>query len=179
MKIERLKELIEQNKTDDGINVEEINKAINDEINAVVTKAKDQSVVEFFKELGVESKDDLNAKLKEGDKLAKMLEEKEQAVKEAKMKADKLAKVNELRKLGVEDDDTIDYVLFNVEKRISDDKSYEEALKEFAKEKPKYFEKQATGVTTGVGTGTGVNPNDDKPTWQKILEEKHPDLKEK
>lgn len=181
MKVNELQDLLEKNKTEDGYNLEAINEAINNGINDVVVKkteeARDKAVLDFFKDLGVENKDDLKSKLENTDKLAQALEDKEKSVAELNEKATKLEQINKVRALGINDEDTLDYVIYNASKRVNDEVDFDKALETFKADKPQYFETKPNNEP--ITTGTKVD-NSNEPTvygFEKILQEKHPDLK--
>ena len=80
-----------------------------------------------------------------------------------------LKKQNLILKSGVTDDDDIDYIMYKVSKKDGD---FEENLKEYLAENPKYTKKEqkATGVenkSTGIAKDDGV---------LAILKAKHPDI---
>lgn len=80
-----------------------------------------------------------------------------------------LKKQNLILKSGVTDDDDIDYIMYKVSKKDGD---FEENLKEYLADNPKYTKKETKA--TGVETKTNSVAKDDGVL--AILKAKHPDI---
>lgn len=92
-----------------------------------------------FKEQNIE----LERKVKE-------LEEKYNTVAQEKEQYEQSLRnteaISKVRKFGVKDDDTAEFIKFKVEKQLSDDVDFDTALENFREENPHYFREQ--GIST-------------------------------
>lgn len=101
----------------------------------------------------------------EAEKQAEVLKEIEQY----KLEKENIAKENTLLKQGVKQED-LDYVVFKVSKMEGE---FEDNLKLFLQENPKFIEKEETKQTTGIKS-TGITQKDDGVV--SILKQRHPEL---
>lgn len=128
---------------------------------------------------GMPSKEELKA-FKEWQESQKTAEQK-QAEKETQYQKtlsekETLAQENLVLKSGVNIDD-VDYVVFKVSKKEGD---FEENLKEFLEENPKYTQKEEQQEVEQKATGTQVKTiNSSETGVMAILKAKHPELYEK
>lgn len=147
------------------------------DVKAEAQKIADAMVAKKMK--GMPSKEELKA-FKEWQEKQKTAEQK-QAEKETeyqKTLSEKksLAQENLVLKAGVNIDD-VDYVVFKVSKKEGD---FEENLKEFLEENPKYIKKQDQEEEEQKATGTQVKTiNSSETGVMAILKAKHPELYEK
>lgn len=84
------------------------------------------------------------------EKQVKELEEKYSTVAQEKEQYEQNLRAQEaiskVRKYGVKDDDTAEFIKFKVEKQLSDDVDFDTALESFREENPHYFREQ--GIST-------------------------------
>ena len=86
-----------------------------------------------------------------------------------------LLKQLSIAKQGITNDDDIDYIVYKVSKMEGD---FEENLKEFLKDNPKFLQKESVAVETPKTTGVAVqkiNENAESGV-SALLKAKHPDL---
>ncbi len=143
-----------------------------DEVNTMLKKEKQKAEKKYE---GIDV-----AKYKEWQESQKTVEQK-QAEKETEYQKtlsekESLAQENLVLKAGVNIDD-VDYVVFKVSKKEGD---FEENLKEFLEENPKYTQKEEHEETEQKATGTQVKTiNSSETGVMAILKAKHPELYEK
>lgn len=191
-----IQKLVEQYTTtsDEGTVVEwsAVEKAINDDINAIVAKqtdkVADKAKAEVFSELGLEGVSDKSSLLKHIESLSKTdealkteLSEKEKALEELNQKYSEVnAKTTEfereksLLELGITDADNREFLLFNVGKRVTEEVDWNTALEQYREEKPHFFATEPTVKTTGAKVTS--TPKSEPFGFEKILAEKHPDV---
>lgn len=180
---------MEENKgTVEDVKVEETGKAVTqtgekteekaektftqEEVNTMLKKEKQKAEKKYE---GIDI-----TKYKEWEESQKTAEQK-QAEKEAEhqkalSEKESLVQENLALKAGVNIDD-VDYVVFKVSKKEGD---FEENLKEFLEENPKYTQKEEHEETEQKATGTQVKTiNSSETGVMAILKAKHPELYEK
>ena len=181
----KIQELIKQHTSEDGtIDYAAIESAVNDSINGIVVKnvakEKEKAQADYLKSLGFDSEDDLKKKLSDDGKaeVLKQLEETKKQYEELKSehepltaKATTLERAHHLYKLGITDEDAVDFIVHAVSKRTNEETSFEDALKAYQEEKPQLFSTQP--MTTANPSGGGAN---EIAGFEKHLAEKHPDL---
>ena len=164
----------EEGQTDWSAVEELVNKETNDIVAAstkkAADKAKDEARDSLMKELDIDDPKALKDKLNLSEELTKKLEEKENALNELTGKTTKLEREKLLYAQGITDPDTVDYILFNVDKRVNDETDFDKAFNAFKEEKPQYF--QSEPITTGIKPG--VTSKKEMAGFEKILAEKHP-----
>lgn len=102
--------------------------------------------------------------------------EKETEYQKTLSEKESLVQENLVLKAGVNIDD-VDYVVFKVSKKEGD---FEENLKEFLEENPKYTQKEEHEETEPKATGTQVKTiNSSETGVMAILKAKHPEIYEK
>ncbi len=183
----KLQEIIKQHTSEDGTtNWSAVESAVNDDIiNPIVVKnvakEKEKAQSEYLKALGFESEADLKKKLSDDGKteVLKQLEEVKKAHDELQGKYEPLAtkattleRAQQLFKLGITDEDTVDYLVHAVSKRTDDNTTFEDALKAYQEEKPSFFQTGAPR-TTATPSGGGAN---ETAGFEKYLAERHPDI---
>ncbi len=137
-----------------------------EEVNAMLTKERKK----------MPSKEELEA-FKEWQETQKTVEQK-QAEKETEYQKtlsekESLIQENLVLKAGVNKDD-VDYIVFKVSKKEGD---FEENLKEFLEENPKYIQKEEQEETEQKATGTTVRKlNNNESGVMAILKAKHPEI---
>lgn len=191
VKMKNLQEIIQAHTTEDEgktkVNWEGVEAKVNEHINAIVVKStqkeSEKAVKELFEKAGLENIGDAEGLKKHIDTVSQSTE---QIQKELKAKEEEiqtyLKKTEELEQkythverektlvaAGITDPDTIDYLLFNVGKRVNEETPFEQALQAYAEEKPALFR------TTATTTGTKVQkvPAGEKAGFEKILEDKY------
>ena len=191
-----IQKLIDQHTQTEGeekvTNWAEVEKAINDDINAIVVKqtekVADKVRGEVFEELGIDGVKDKDTLLKHigtisqtDEELKGQLEEKDKALQElnekygeASQKTLQFEREKSLMELGITDADAREFLLFNVSKRVNEEVDWDTALTQYKEEKPQYFATTPTVSTTGARVTTP--PKNEKLAWEKILEERHPDV---
>jgi len=175
-----LQKLVEANTKDGVVDWESIEKTINEETNNLIAKNKGSELNRVLNELGLEKVEDLKLTLKEKEELAKKLEETNKSletINKSLEEKDKVITLTEREKMlyqmGITDKDTVDYVLFNVNKRVGEDKDFASALEEYKKEKPQFFEEKPLTIST---KGNPTVPPEEKLGFEKVLEERRPDV---
>jgi hypothetical protein len=182
----KLQEIIKQHTSEDGTtNWSAVESAVNDDINAIVVKSvakeKEKAQSEYLKALGFESEADLKKKLSDDGKaeVLKQLDEVKKAHDELQGKYEPLAtkattleRATQLFKLGITDEDTVDYIVHAVSKRTDENTTFEDALKTYQDEKPNFFQVGAPR-TTATPSGGGAN---ETAGFEKYLAERHPEL---
>jgi len=152
---------------------------VNKEINDVVLKntgklddklgdAKVEAKQELLKLFEVETTDDLLKKLDDAKQKGESLNDLEGELTKYKQK-------ELLYSQGITDQDKVDYILFNVNKRVNDEVEFEDAYKTYREEKPELFKKEP------ITFGGGNKPTEAKveqPGYRKHLLKKHPDLED-
>lgn len=191
-----IQKLIEQHTTtnDEGSVVEwsAVEKAINDDINAIVAKQTDKvtekAKAEVFAELGLEGVADKSSLLKHIESLSKTdealkseLSAKEKALEElntkyseATEKTTQFEREKTLLELGITDADSREFLLFNVGKRVSEEVDWSTALEQYREEKPQFFTSEPAVKTTGVKVTN--TPKSERLGFEKYLAERHPDV---
>lgn len=192
--MKNLKEIVAKNTEEkDGVaatNWEAVESAVNEHINAVVLKNSQKEAEKVSKEIfeslgydGVTDRESLKnhiEKVSKGtEEIQKSLEEKEKQLAEYEEKTQTYTKQltesereKSLLSIGVTDPDAREFLLFNVSKRVDENTTWEDALQAYQEEKPQFF-KPTIGTT---GAKVSQAPANDKPGFQKILEEKYPDV---
>lgn len=173
--MKNLEKLVKEHTNEEGqidwSAVEElVNKETNDIVAASTKKATDKAKEDLLKELEIDDPKAIKDKLNLSEELSKKLEEKENALNELTGKATKLEREKLLYSQGITDPDTVDYILFNVDKRVNEENDFDAALNAFKEEKPQYF--QSEPITTGTKPG-GASKRE-MAGFEKILAEKHP-----
>lgn len=182
----KISEIVEKNTEKDGENVkvnwESVEKEINDNINNIVakqtSKAEEKAKSDLLKSLNIESEEDLKKKLEDDgselktklETMQKELEERETKLSELNEKSTRLERERVIMSEGAQDPDDIDYVLYNVSKKVSEDTPFEDALKAFKEEKPKYF---SSPRKTAAPSGGG---KPEMEGFEKYLADRHPDV---
>lgn len=138
-----------------------------DEVNSIVAKERKK----------MPSKEDLEEfnKWKESQKSeADKRDELTQKLATTENEKASLKHENLVLKTGVNVED-VDYVLFKVEKMEGD---FEDNLKDFLKDNPKYLQKESVTDNQSKDTGASVNKNNNvaESGVKAILKEKHPEL---
>ncbi|MDA3807958.1 MAG: hypothetical protein PF440_08625 [Thiomicrorhabdus sp.] len=171
MKREDLEKLV-QGFTDDDSKVdwdkvaEGVNKELNDVVAKQQDKAKDEARKEFFKTFEVENVEDLAKQLDEANTTKDTLTQKQGELTELERKV-------ALYGQGITDPDRVDYILFNVNKRVNDEVGFEDAFKQYKEDKPDLFKKEPITINKRK---QGDPPPTDEPGYRTKLKEKHPDL---
>lgn len=176
--MKNIENLIKEHTKDDVTDWTAIENAVNEEINNIVTKdvAKEKEkfestqVNEVLKTLGYENVEDLKKTLDTVDEVQKALETKDAEIQGLKTESTMLERTNKLFGMGVAQD-AVDYILFNVNKKVTEDKDFETALGEYKTEQPKFFEKT---ITFGGGSHQTPPPEVDGATAK--LKELYPDV---
>ena len=88
-----------------------------------------------------------------------------------------LERESSLIKMGVTDPDVLEFIMFNVEKRVDDKTDWNKALELYKTDKPTLFENRAPAINT-TGTHVGKGLTEEKLGFEKILEDKYPDFKQ-
>lgn len=96
----------------------------------------------------------------------KELEEKYNAAAQEKEQYEQSLRTQEaiskVRKYGVKDDDTAEFIKFKVEKQLSDDVDFDTALESFREENPHYFREQGVSTFRKIdGPADTVNADQD------------------
>lgn len=96
----------------------------------------------------------------------KELEEKYNAAAQEKEQYEQSLRTQEaiskVRKYGVKDDDTAEFIKFKVEKQLSDDVDFDTALESFREENPHYFREQGVSTFRKIdGPADTVNTDQD------------------
>jgi hypothetical protein len=170
MKQEELEKIIKGYSNEEGqIDWAKVTEAINNDINNVVAKqtdkAKEDARGEFLKTFEVENVEQLAEKINQG-------QEVQETLTKTQSELTNLQRKEALYSQGITDPDRVDYILFNVNKRVSDDVAFEDAFKAYREEKPDLFKKEP--ITFGKREG-GEEPTTE-PGYRKALKERHPDL---
>ena len=171
MKQEELQKVIQGLTNEDGqIDWAKATEAINNDINNVVAKqsdkAKDEARKELFSALEVESVEDILKRLDEVKEVKDTLNKTQGQLTDYQRK-------EALYSQGITDPDRVDYILYNVNKRVSDEVSFEDAFKAYRDEKPDLFKKEP--ITFGGGRGKEEEVPKE-PGYRAVLKERHPDL---
>lgn len=183
----KVQDIIKTHTTEDGTtDWGAVETALNETVNGIVVKTvakeREKAQGEYLKALGFDSEDDLRKKLSEDGKteVLKQLDTIKTEYEELKtkheplsQKATSLEREKHLYKLGITDEDAVDYIVHAVGKRTNETTSFEDALKAFQEEKPQVFKTGAPFTTTGSPSGGGVPA---QAGYEKYLAEKHPDL---
>jgi hypothetical protein len=173
--MKNIKDLIEKHTKDEKTDWDAVEEAINKETNDIVAKQTSKAQADLLKDLGFDDKDDLTAQLGKVEELNGKVEELQGAKTETERK---LSLINN----GVKDEDDIDYVMFQVNKRVDDETKWEDALKAYKEEKPSYFgaEKQKEKEPEKPPVTGTKQKSDDKESeplgYERILAEKHPEV---
>lgn len=147
------------------------------DVKAEAQKIADAMVAKKMK--GMPTKEELKAfkEWQESQKTAEQKQtEKETEYQKTLSEKESLAQENLVLKAGVNIDD-VDYVVFKVSKKEGD---FEENLKEFLEENPKYTQKEEHEEIEQKATGTQVKTiNSSETGVMAILKAKHPEIYEK
>ena len=181
----KIQEIVAKHTTDDTIDWGAVETALNETINAIVVKngakEKEKAQSEYLKTLGFDSEDDLKKKLSDDGKaeVLKQLDTIKKEYEELKTKhepltqrATNLEREKALFKLGITDEDAVDYIVHAVGKRTNDETSFEDALKAYQEEKPQLFQTGVPFSTTATKSGGGHN---EVAGFEKYLADRHPD----
>jgi hypothetical protein len=170
MKKEELQKLMQGFTTEDGqVDWDKVVEGVNEEVNNVVAKTQDKAKQdarkEFLATFEVEDTEDLIKRLDE----AKQAKE---SLTKTQGELTNLQRKEALYSQGITDPDRVDYILFNVNKRVNDDTSFEDAFTKYREEKPDLFKKEP--ITMNRRTQSETPP--EEPGYRAKLKEKHPDL---
>lgn len=182
-----IREIVEAHTKEGVTDWETADKVYQDTINGIVVKetakTAEKAQQDTILELGLENVQSVADLKKYSDSMKKSIEERETQIKEAteqigslQSKTTQYERERSIIALGITDPDTIDYLTFNVSKRLDDNTDWNKALEGYKTDKPHLFEKTPTITTTGARvSGDGTT---EKFGWETKLEEKYPDLKE-
>jgi len=190
MKKEQLKELLESNKTEDGFNYDAIAKGVNEFANNIRDKhfEKEKETLkgmlsndvksEFLKEYGFDNVDQFGAFIDNSKASAteqsKKLDRIEQEYADYKEKYvtleeqynvanNELSTINNkqiAKKLGIKDD-MLEFVLFEAQKKVTDEMDLKQVIESFKESKPSLFqEEQKERFAIGKKPGEKTPPKE-------------------
>lgn len=176
--MKNIENLIKDNTKEDVIDWKAVEIAINEDINNIIKKnvetekAKFESskVSEMLENLGYKDVDELKKALGSIEELTKTIETKDAENQALKSSSTELERMNKLYGMGI-NEEAVDFVLFNVNKKVTEEKDFDTALAEYQKEQPKFFEKT---ITFGGTQQQSQQQQDDGVTSK--LKEMYPDV---
>lgn len=181
-----IREIVEAHTKEGITDWDNADKSYQETINGIVVKetAKTAEKVkaDTIEAIGIESVKAPEDVKKFMATLQKTLEEREseyaiaqENLAKANKTATSLERESGLIKMGVTDQDVIDFIMFNVDKRVDDKTDWNTALETYKTDKPTLFENRAIGTT---GSHVGKGATEEKMGYEKYLEDKYPDFKE-
>lgn len=178
--MKNIQKLIEENSKEvDGekkVDWKSVEDSINKETNDIVAKQTSKAQEDLLKQLGFEDSDKLKEHLSKVDELSEETKKKDEKINELSSAKTETERKMKLIGMGITDEDTLDYVMYNVNKRANDDTPWEKALESYKQDKPSYFESQQENKPITTGTKNEGNNSGEKLGFEKILGEKHPDV---
>lgn len=177
-----LEKLMNGNKKEDGtFDWEKIEAAINKEENDLVAKAETkggekgatEAITKFLKDLGYDDKAKFDTDFKAMKASHEAIGGKDEEIKNLSGAKTALEREKLILQSGVPGKDA-DYVMFQVNKRVTDDVPFEKAFEEFKAENAEYFKNPVP--VFGAQTKSKEEPGS-KEGFEKILEERNPDVK--
>jgi len=166
-----LEKLIKANTNETGvIDFATIELAINTEENNLIAVGKKEASAKVLSDIGL---GDIESIKKTIDEHGSFKTESEKTIDELTTKATNLERKSALYGAGITDNDQVDYIMFNVNKRVTETKDFDVALTEFKTEKPQYFDTKSITFNT---KGNGKIPPVKKAGWETILAERRPDV---
>lgn len=191
MKETQLQELITANTNEEGVvNFIEVSKSINDITNGLIAKNKpdmeklnNESIANFLKENNFDNMASFSAFVKQGATVnSEQLNEYKTTIETQKTKMEKLLGIQKdyttlqqqsaISKLGITDQDEIELLEYKVNKTVTDDITFKDALELYVKDNPNRFQTQKTPYKTTGKSGIQSSNKTQKMAWEIALEEK-------